>query len=141
MDTMKFFAILCSFLLIICLTLSITCLVVMRNAVQETSFWQERAEALANELDGCVQAMKEMEEEDIPVLSPDENENENDKATARYSLRLEGDTLCIYDADGYLLKILETRATLLPLKEREKLAAGIWMESWAEIERLLQDYE
>ena len=139
MDTMKFFAILCSFLLIICLTLSITCLVVMRNAVQETSFWQERAEALANELDGCVQAMKEMEEEDIPVLSPDENEN--DKATARYSLRLEGDTLCIYDADGYLLKILETRATLLPLKEREKLAAGILAESWSEVESLLQDYE
>ena len=139
MDTMKFFAILCSFLLIICLTLSITCLVVMRNAVQETSFWQERAEALANELDGCVQAMKKMEEEDIPVLSPDENEN--DKATARYSLRLEGDTLCIYDADGYLLKILETRATLLPLKEREKLAAGILAESWSEVESLLQDYE
>ncbi len=139
MDTMKFFAILCSFLLIICLTLSITCLVVMRNAVQETSFWQERAEALANELDGCVQAMKEMEEEDIPVLSPDENEN--DKATARYSLRLEGDTLCIYDADGYLLKILETRATLLPLKEREKLATGILVESWSEVESLLQDYE
>ena len=141
MDTMKFFAILCSFLLIICLTLSITCLVVMRNAVQETSFWQERAEALANELDGCVQAMKEMEEEDIPVLSPDENENENNKATARYSLRLEGDTLCIYDVDGYLLKVLETRATLLPLKEREKLAAGILAESWSEVESLLQDYE
>ena len=74
MDITKIFAILCGFLLIICLTLSITCLVVMRNAVAETSVWQERAALLVNELDGCVEAMKNIENEDIPVLAPEAEE-------------------------------------------------------------------
>ncbi|MBQ7391919.1 MAG: hypothetical protein IJV73_04470 [Clostridia bacterium] len=73
MDITKIFAVLCGFLLIICLTLSITCLVVMRNTVQETSVWQDRAESLVNELDGCVEAMKNIENEDVTVLSPEEN--------------------------------------------------------------------
>ena len=139
MDITKIFTVLCGFLLIICLTLSITCLVVMRNAVQETSVWQERAESLVNELDGCVQAMKDIENEDLPVLAPDEEEKEEEKT--RYCLRLDGDNLGIYDAEGYLVKQLDTHATLLPANEREKLAAGVWVESWAQMQKLAQDYE
>ena len=139
MDVTKIFAMLCGFLLIICLTISITCLVVMRNTVEETSVWQGRAEALVNELDGCVEAMKNIENEDLPVLAPNEDEKNDEKA--RYCLRLEGESLGIYDADGYLVKTLKTRATLLPTKEREKLSAGVWKESWAEMQKLVQDYE
>ena len=139
MDITKIFAVLCGFLLIICLTLSITCLVVMRNAVEETSVWQGRAEALVNELNGCVQVMRDLESEDIPVIAPDENDK-NEENT-RYCLRLDGDCIGIYDADGYLIKNLQTRASLLPTKERERLSAGIWVESWVEAGRLLQDYE
>ena len=139
MDITKIFAVLCGFLLIICLTLSITCLVVMRNAVQETSIWQDRAEALVNELDGCVEAMKNIENEDVPVLAPEQGEPTEEKVC--YCLRLDGDTLGVYDADGYLIKMLETRTALLPQKEREKLAAGIWAESWVEMQKLVQDYE
>ena len=82
MDITKIFAILCGFLLIICLTLSITCLVVMRNAVEETSVWQDRAEALVNELDGCVEAMKNIENEDLPVLAPDTSNKNEEKTTS-----------------------------------------------------------
>ena len=139
MDITKIFAVLCGFLLIICLTLSITCLVVMRNAVEETSVWQGRAKALVDELNGCVEAMKNIEAEDVPVLAPDKVEKE--EKNTRYCLRLEGDIICIYDADGYSIERLETKASLLPQKEREKLEAGIWVESWAEVCRLLQDYE
>lgn len=139
MDVTKIFAILCGFLLIVCLTLSITCLVVMRNAVDETTTWQGRAEALVSELGGCVEAMKEIENEDLPVLAP--NESVSDEEKGRYCLRLEGETVGIYDADGYLLKPLETRAALLPAKEKEKLTAGVWRDSWAEMQMLVQDYE
>ncbi len=139
MDVTKIFAILCSFLLIVCLTLSITCLVVMRNAVDETSAWQEKAEALVGELGGCIAAMKEMENEDLPVIAP--NEEESGTKKTGYCLRLQGETIGIYDADDYLVKLLETRASLLPTQEREKLAAGIWVDSWGEIEKLVQDYE
>ena len=139
MDITKIFAVLCGFLLIICLTLSITCLVVMRNAVEETSLWQGRAEALVNELDGCVQAMKDMDNEDIPVLAPNEDDKKED--TTRYCLRLNNDRLGIYDAEGYLVKDLETRVPLLPTKERERLSVGVWVNSWAEMQRLVQDYE
>ena len=139
MDITKIFAILCGFLLIICLTLSITCLVVMRNAVEETSVWQDRAEALVNELDGCVEAMKNIENEDLPVLAPDTS-NKNEEKT-RYCLRLDGDDIGIYDAEGYLIKRTDTSAALLPTKERERLSTGIWVESWAEMQRLIQDYE
>lgn len=139
MDITKIFAVLCGFLLIICLTLSITCLVVMRNAVAETAVWQERAEALVDELDGCVAAMKNIENEDLPVLAPDESDKKEEKV--RYCLRLDGDSLGVYDVDGYLIKRLETRAPLLPPKEREQLASGVWVESWAEMQKLLQDYE
>ena len=139
MDITKIFAVLCGFLLIICLTLSITCLVVMRNAVQETSVWQERAEALVNELDGCVEAMKNIENEDVPVLAPDENEQNEEKTS--YCLRLDGDILSVYDAEGYLLKRLQVQAILLPQKERERLTTGIWVDSWAEMQGLMQDYE
>lgn len=139
MDITKIFAVLCGFLLIICLTLSITCLVVMRNAVEETSVWQGHAKALVDELNGCVEAMKNIEAEDVPVLAPDKVEKE--EKNTRYCLRLEGDIICIYDADGYSIERLETKASLLPQKEREKLEAGIWVESWAEVCRLLQDYE
>ena len=139
MDITKIFAVLCGFLLIICLTLSITCLVVMRNAVQETSVWQDRAEALVNELDGCVEAMKNIENEDVPVLAPNEDDKIEEKT--RYCLRLDGDTLGIYDADGYLLKHLQMQAILLPQKERESLKTGVWVDSWVEMQKLMQDYE
>lgn len=139
MDITKIFAVLCGFLLIICLTLSITCLVVMRNAVEETSLWQGRAEALVNELDGCVQAMKDMDNEDIPVLAPNEDDKKEDNT--RYCLRLNNDRLGIYDAEGYLVKDLETHVSLLPTKERERLSVGVWVNSWAEMQKLVQDYE
>ena len=140
MDITKIFAILCGFLLIICITLSITCLVVMRNAVEETSVWQARAEELVYELEGCVQVMKDMEsEDDIPTLAPEAGDK--DAENTRYCLRLNGDTLDVYDADGYLIKRSSTRASLLPLTERERLSAGIWVQSWTKIEELLQDYE
>lgn len=139
MDITKIFAILCGFLLIICLTLSITCLVVMRNAVEETSVWQDRAELLVNELNGCVEAMKNIENEDIPVLAP-ETEEKNE-ATHRYCLRLEGEKIGIYDADGYLIEYLETNSMLLPTKEREHLSDGIWVKSWKDLQKLVQNYE
>lgn len=139
MDITKLFTILCAFLLIVCLTLSITCLVVMRNAVDETSAWQGRAEVLVAELGGCVAAMKETDTQDIPVIAPNEEEKEETKP--RYCLRLAKDTLAIYDADGYLIKQLKVPASLLPAKEREKLLAGVWVTSWEELERLVQDYE
>ena len=139
MDITKIFTVLCGFLLIICLTLSITCLVVMRNAVDETAVWQNRAEALVKELDGCVEAMKNIDNEDVPVLAPEQEEQSEEKF--RYCLRLNDDTLGIYDIDGYLIKILETHATLLQQKERERLKAGIWVDSWVEMQKLMQDYD
>ena len=139
MDITKIFAVLCGFLLIICLTLSITCLVVMRNAVEETSVWQGRAEVLVNELGGCVEAMKNIENEDLPVLAPNDTDKETEQT--RYCLRLDKNGIGIYDADGYLLKRLESNANLLPVKERERLTAGIWVESWGDAQKLMQDYE
>ena len=140
MDVNKIFALLCGFLLIVCLTLSITGLTVMRNAVDETSAWQARAEALVGELGGCVEVMKEMEtEENLPVLAPEENEGE--AARERYCLRLDGDSIGVYDADGFLIQRSTVHASLLPQKEREELATGIWVASWAEVGQLLQDYE
>ena len=139
MDITKIFAILCGFLLIICLTLSITCLVVMRNAVEETSVWQDRAELLVNELGGCVEAMKNIEEEDVPVLAPEEDAK-NETGT-RYCLRLKGDSIGIYDAEGYLIEHLQTNPILLPAKERELLLGGIWTESWKDMQELAQNYQ
>ena len=141
MDVTKIFALLCGFLLIICLTLSITCLVVMRNAVDETSAWQGRAEALVDELGGCVEAMKNIEAEDLPVIAPDEDNNTDADANVRYCLRLVGDSIGVYDADGYLIKGGSVHASLLPAAERERLTAGIWVKTWKEIEQLLQDFE
>ena len=139
MDVTKIFAILCGFLLIVCLTLAITCLTVMRNAVDETAVWQERAEALVNELDGCMQVMKEAEAEDLPVIAP---ENSEDNAPRnRYCLRLEGERIGIYDADGFLIEELKTEATLLPKAERQKLLDGVWAEDWKALQKLVQDYE
>ena len=139
MDITKIFAILCGFLLIICLTLSITSLVVMRTAVEETAVWQDRAKSLVNELDGCVEAMKNMANEDIPVLAPEDN-NKTDPNT-RYCLRLMDNAIGIYDADGYLIERLDTNPILLPAKEREILSNGIWKDSWQEIQKLAQDYK
>ena len=139
MDITKIFAILCGFLLIICLTLSITCLVVMRNAVEETATWQNRAELLVKELGGCVEVMKNIEGEDVPVLAPEEEEQ--GKTNTRYCLRLDGERIGIYDADGYLIEYLETNSMLLPTKEREILSKGIWVESWKDLQKLLQNYE
>ena len=139
MDITKIFAILCGFLLIICLTLSITCLTVMRNAVAETSVWQGRAETLIGELEGCIQVIKDIEVEDVPVIVP--NENETEEIDTHYCLRLDGDSIGIYDADGYLIKQLQTPISLLPSQERERLSVGIWVESWAEAAKLMQDYE
>ena len=138
MDITKIFAILCGFLLIICLTLSITTLVVMRNAVEETTVWQNRAESLVNELDGCVEAMKNMANEDIPVLAP-ENDNKS-QTNNRYCLRLNGESIGIYDSDEYLIEHLDINPILLPTKERELLSAGIWVESWKDLQKLIQNY-
>ena len=138
MDITKIFAILCGFLLIICLTLSITCLVVMRNAVEETAVWQDRAELLVNELGGCVEAMKNIENEDVPVLAP-ENDNKS-QTNNRYCLRLNGESIGIYDSDGYLIEHLDINPILLPTKERELLSVGIWVESWKDLQKLIQNY-
>lgn len=140
MDVTKVYALLCGFLLIVCLTLAITCLVVMRNTVEEASAWQGRAEALVGELGGCVAAMKDQEaDEDLPVLAPEESSPEG--SGARYCLRLAGDSIGVYDAQGYLIESRNTQAALLPSWERERLAAGVWVASWAEVGKLLQDYE
>ena len=139
MDITKIFAVLCGFLLIICLTLSITCLVVMRNAVAETSFWQDRAESLVNELDNCVEAMKNIEDDDLPVLAPGEDELSTDNK--RYCLRSNGENISIYDRDGYLIQKLDINVSIFPIEERTQLAKGIWTESWKEMQQLVQDYE
>ena len=139
MDITNFLTILCSFLLIVCLTLSITCLVVMRNAVDETASWQDSAKLLVNELGGCVEAMKEAENNDLPVIAP--NEEEKEEVPRRYCLRLDGNSIGVYDADGFLIKQLQTPISLLPSQERERLSAGIWVASWAEAAKLMQDYE
>ena len=139
MDITKIFAILCGFLLVICLTLSITTLVVMRNAVEETAVWQDRAEALVNELGGCVEAMKNIENEDVPVLAPEEDAKS--ETNTRYCLRLNGNSIGIYDADGFLIERLQTNPILLPAKERELLSDGIWVESWKDMQELAQNYE
>ena len=111
----------------------------MRNAVDETAVWQERAEALVNELDGCVQVMKEAEAEDLPVIAPEDGENNTPRN--RYCLRLEGERIGIYDADGFLIEELKTEATLLPKAERQKLLDGVWAEDWKALQKLVQDYE
>ena len=139
MDITKIFAILCGFLLIICLTLSITSLVVMRTAVEETAVWQDRAKSLVNELDGCVEVMKGINNEDIPVLAPEDDNNT--EAHTRYCLRLNGNFIGIYDADGYLIERLDTNPILLPTKERELLSGGIWAESWKDMQELTQNYQ
>jgi hypothetical protein len=71
-------------------------------------------------------------------LAPDETQKED---AARYCLRLDGDSLGVYDSEGYLIKSTQIRAALLPAKERERLASGIWVDSWNEAGLLLQDYE
>ena len=139
MDVTKVFGVLCGFLLIVCLTLSITCLVVMRNAVEETTAWQKRAEELVGVLDGCVQAMQEENLPDIPVIAPD-NEQTVTKAE-RYCVKTNSGGLSVYDSDGYLLQHIQMQLSLLPMSERKQLAAGIWVESWGDAMRLLQDYE
>ena len=139
MDITKIFAILCGFLLVICLTLSITCLVVMRNAVEETSVWQGRAESLVNELGGCIATMKEVENEDVAVIAPEEEEKS--APANRYCLRLVDDRIGIYDADGFLIEELQMQTSLLPPSERQVLLAGIWAKSWADVQKLVQDYE
>lgn len=139
MDVTKVFGVLCGFLLIVCLTLSITCLVVMRNAVEETTAWQARAEELVGVLDDCVQAMRQEDLPDIPVIAPD-TEQTVPKAE-RYCVKINASGLGVYDSDGYLIQHAQMQLSLLPPAERKQLADGIWVESWGDAMRLLQDYE
>lgn len=139
MDVTKVFGVLCGFLLIVCLTLSITCLVVMRNAVEETTAWQLRAEELVGVLDGCVQAMQTEDAHDVPTIAPEQEDTA--AMPARYFVKLNADGLGVYDGDGYLLHYTQMQPSLLPPEERKELSAGIWVKSWNEALRLLQDLE
>ncbi len=139
MDVTKVFAVLCGFLLIVCLTLSITCLVVMRNAVEETTAWQARAEELVGVLDGCVQAMKEENTPDIPVLSPGGSAAQ--ETVTKYCVRSEGEWICVFDADGHLVRRTDLQTALLPETDHKILKTGVWVDGWSAVAKLLQDYE
>ena len=137
MELSKIFAVLCAFLLVICLALSITTLVVMRNAVAETTAWEGRAAALVTTLDACVSAIRA--ENDQAVIAPIEPDDPLDDSG--FFLRAVGDRIGVFTADGYRVSMTEVETATLPQEERAQLEAGIYAKSWAELMLLMQDYD
>ncbi len=138
MEISKIFAVLCAFLLIICLVLSITALVVMRNAVAETTVWEERAADLVATLDACISDLKaEQEQAVIAPLEPEDTQ----MPESGFFLRTSGDRIAVFTADGYLVTVSEVKCSTLPSTERERLKTGIYAKTWAELMLLMQDYE
>ena len=140
MDATKIFTILSGFLLIICLVLSITALTVMRNAVEESRSWQERAQSLVAELDAC---LREQDDKDsIQVSTPNADKVENSKeSTLGLVIRTVGERIGIYTAEGALLYRLNVSPATLTAATQEALSKGIRLESWQELLALLGDLD
>lgn len=137
MDSAKLLMILCCFILIVCLTLCISTLTVLRNAVDEHDTIQNTARDLVNQLDVCIDVMKEMNNEENSLQTSTGN---NQETGFNLCIREENGTIGIFDSDGTLLKRLDISPESLPQSDRELLKKGISVSSWQELISLLQDY-
>ena len=136
MDTSKILLLLCCFVLIVCLTLSISTLVVLRNAIDENNSVQNDAMELVSELDGCVNDLNAViQENSIPVSG-----TTADSKDILFWIRESEGKIAIYTADHYLIKVLDISVETLPPADREALSNGIGISSWQEALKLLQDY-
>ena len=142
MDTSKIFTVLCGFLLLICLTLSITTLVVLRNAVDETNAWQTQAEALVDELGGCVATLNDSQWTDGSVsASTNPSDSESETQAEAYWIRETNGKIGIYTDDGYLVQLTDIVINTLPAADRQAIESGICADSWQAVIRLMQSYE
>lgn len=137
MDTSKILTILCCFILIVCLTFCITALVVLRNAVDESGTVQSRATELVQQLNSCMEVMKNMNGtgDSVQVST---NTAQSEKLT--FCVRESNGKIGIYTADGLLLKVLDVAVETLPEADREALKNGITVASWQELISLIQDF-
>lgn len=141
MDATKIFTVLCAFLLIICLTLSITALTVMRNAVNESKEWMERAEIMVGKFDPLLEenetetdSASASADEDPPTTDADVHDN-------RFCIKSAGKKICVYTEEGYLIRTLDVALQTLPDSEQAALADGIFVNSWRELIERIQDLE
>ena len=141
MDATKIFTVLCAFLLIICLTLSITALTVMRNAVNESKEWMERAEIMVGKFDPLLEenetgsdSSSVSTDEDSPMTDADVHDN-------RFCIKSAGEKICVYTEEGYLIRTLDVALQTLSDSEQAALADGIFVNSWRELIERIQDLE
>jgi len=85
------------------------------------------------------------ETEEIYVYLPqevrdDENQVPPEKESTGYLVKEYEGQIGIFSSDGKLLEILDTYVKTLPEADRSLLGEGIWVETRAELNSLIEDY-
>ena len=61
-------------------------------------------------------------------------------AGTEYLIQAVGDKICVFTAEGDLIRTWNVPIHMLPKKDRELLTEGIRVSSWDELVKLFQDY-
>lgn len=129
MEFSRISALLAVILLTLCLSLSVCTVIALRSAVVEA----DRVRADAQVFWEKLQSAPVFEETAAPTLP-------TDAPVYSFCLREVNGRIAVYTADGALIQVTEYSAALLPAKDRTALADGIYVSSWQDVMKLLQDF-
>ncbi len=137
MDVSKILLAVSALLLAVCLVLSISTLTSLRHAVAENKEVQLHTALTVESLGAYVEVLNQSSEKEPSV----EVSADADPVPTKggFTLRLCDEKLCIFTADGYLVKTIDLSPETLPPSVRESLAKGISAEDWQSLLKLIED--
>ncbi len=137
MDASKIMLAVSALLLAVCLVLAISTLTSLRHAIAESKEVQMNTALAVESLGAYVAVLDQSTDKDASVevsagVSTDETKG-------GFVLRLCDGKVCVYTADGYLVKNVDIAPETLPPTVRKSLTEGISAEDWQSLLKLIED--
>lgn len=133
MDVSRILIAMCGFGLSVCLFFSIGALSGLHRTAIKSNAIQEEAEELIDRLDERLDELESIPTDTPPILSQEKEE--------RFMISAVNRMIGVYGNNGDLLRIVDVSIDTLPKSERERLQKGLFVNSWQEVETILQNYD
>lgn len=133
MDVSRILIAMCGFGLSVCLFFSIGALSGLHRAAIKSNAIQEEAEELIDRLDERLDELESIPTDTPPITSQEKEE--------RFMISAVNRMIGVYGNNGDLLRIVDVSIDTLPKSERDRLQKGLFVDSWQEVETILQNYD
>ena len=133
-DVSAVVAVLCVFLLALCLVLSISTLTILHRTVEESNAALLEAHAYLRDFaESASEPPSETQQDTAVNATPSPIET-------GYWMREVNGRVAIYTASGELVFLTNVSPQLLPTVDRDRIQAGIYTDTWGEMQELITDF-